>query len=51
MSVSKLKPASANPATSPALTEALVDSVITKTAAVLALLKGVVTELKNGDFC
>ena len=50
MNVSVLKPASNNPATSPVLTEALADSVIAKTAAVLALLKGAAAELKNITF-
>lgn len=42
MNVSALKPASANPATSPALTDALVTSVNAKTAEIIALLKDVV---------
>ena len=42
MNVSALKPASANPATSPALTDALVASVNAKTAEIIALLKDVV---------
>ena len=50
MNVSVLKPASNNPATSPVLTEALADSVIAKTVAVLALLKSAIAELKTITF-
>ena len=50
MNVSALKSASANPATSPALTDALVASVNAKSATVLALLKAAATELKTISF-
>ena len=50
MKVSALKPASANPATSPALTDALVATVNAKSVAVLALLKNAATELKTITF-
>ena len=45
-----LKPAAANPATSPVLTDALIASVKAKTAAVLALLRNVAVEFKSGEF-
>ena len=50
MSTSMLKTAAANPATSPALTDALVASVNAKSAQVLALLKNAATELKSITF-
>ena len=45
-----LKPAVKNPATSPALTDALVAGVNAKTAQVLALLQSAITELKAVTF-
>lgn len=48
--VSFLKPAVSNPATSPALTDALVASVNVKTAQVLALLKSATVEFNSGEF-
>ena len=49
-SVSMLKPAASNPATSPELTEALVASVKAKTATALALLRNASVELKAITF-
>ena len=48
--VSMLKPTTANPATSPVLTDALVASVNAKAAEALALLKKAATELKAVTF-
>lgn len=48
--VSMLKPAASNPATSPALTDALVHSVTEKRAQVVALLTAAVSELSNITF-
>ena len=50
MNVSALKPAIANPATSPALTDELVASVNAKSAGVLTLLRNAATELKTITF-
>lgn len=48
--VSMLKPAASNPATSPKLTDELVQSVISKRAQVLALLKSASTEFNGITF-
>ena len=48
--VSILKPAATNPATSPALSDALIAGLNAKTAAVLALLKNATIEFKSGEF-
>ena len=48
--VSMLKPAAANPATSPVLTGALIASVNAKTAVVLALLKNAAVEFNSSEF-
>ena len=48
--VSMLKPTVSNPATSPALTDALVGGVTAKSAQVLKLLKKAIAELKSISF-
>ena len=48
--VSMLKPAVANPSTSPVITDALIASVSAKTAAVLDLLKNAIVEFNSSEF-